>query len=832
MCYNACGIKVHRVNGVILKIEGDPENPSTLGRLCAKGNAGIMSLYRTNRVKTPLKRTNPEKGIGVDPKWAEIGWDEALDTITEKLKKIKEDPRKLVLFTFDNPCIKPSLFWTIAFGTPNFNNMGANYYCGNCLHPVAHLTHGTFFWEPDLEYCNYLILWGTNNGFGQNHLPTLAAQKMADARMRGMKVIAIDPVCAQAASKSDEWIPIRPGTDSALALSMINVLLNDLGIYDVEFIKKHSNGPYLVGPDGHYVRDKTSNKPLIFDAVDKKGRTFDALNTKDFTIEGECSINDLGCKPAFQILKNHIKRYTPEIVSEITTVPANTIRRIAKEFGETARIGSTIVIDGVALPYRPVCVDYYRGISQHKHSLLNGLAVNLLNIVVGAIDVPGGHLGTSPIGPYEGWNPRESSDGMLMRPTFVQATATMDTYPARKVVKPARLDLFELFPIACYSDTLVAESLLHPELYKLPYEPEMMVIARCNWLMSCANPNQMAEAFKRIPFILEIAFELNEGAEFADIVLPDTHYFERLDPFPAMPYEWVAAGRGFWYWLFRQPVVKPPPGVKPWLEVLYELGYRLNLQADLYPILNIRLALKDPYKLDPKKKYSWEEISDRWLKSMFGPEHDLVWFKKNGFYISGKRKIEEAYPRHFLKPKVPLYYEHFINAGRDVKKVTDEMGLKYWDISDYQPLPDWKPCPAYKEKALGRDLFAVNYKLPFHTFTHTGSNPWLMDVSGVHSYAFNIMINTETAKKKNIKDGDTVWVESEIAKLKGKAKVSECVHPEVVGIAGCFGHWASGLPVGKGKGVHFNSLIPQKLENTDMFGGALDACVKVKVYKA
>src|SRR3990170_8699192 len=97
MCYNNCGIRVHRVNGVVVKIEGNPDNPHNRGRICAKGNAGIMNLYNPNRVLRPLRRTNPEKGIGVDPGWAEIGWDEALDDVADRLKKIREeDTRKLV----------------------------------------------------------------------------------------------------------------------------------------------------------------------------------------------------------------------------------------------------------------------------------------------------------------------------------------------------------------------------------------------------------------------------------------------------------------------------------------------------------------------------------------------------------------------------------------------------------------------------------------------------------------------------------------------------------------------------------------------------------------
>src|SRR3990172_2272998 len=123
MCYNQCGILVHRINGTVVKIEGNPRSPFGMGRLCPRGLAGIQVLYDPHRLNRPLRRTNPEKGIGVDPRWEEIGWDEALDIIVGKLSKIRdEDPRKLFLcgtvvslapLTFAMGVFMP------AFGSPN-----------------------------------------------------------------------------------------------------------------------------------------------------------------------------------------------------------------------------------------------------------------------------------------------------------------------------------------------------------------------------------------------------------------------------------------------------------------------------------------------------------------------------------------------------------------------------------------------------------------------------------------------------------------------------------------------------------------------------------------
>ncbi|MEK7847979.1 MAG: molybdopterin-dependent oxidoreductase, partial [Chloroflexota bacterium] len=120
ICYNQCGILVHRVNGVVVKIEGNPKSSLGLGRLCPRGLSGIQMLYDPYRVNYPLKRTNPEKGLGADPKWERITWDEALDIITEKLAKIRQDNPHKLLFAGCVPSIAPLFIglgvWRAAYG--------------------------------------------------------------------------------------------------------------------------------------------------------------------------------------------------------------------------------------------------------------------------------------------------------------------------------------------------------------------------------------------------------------------------------------------------------------------------------------------------------------------------------------------------------------------------------------------------------------------------------------------------------------------------------------------------------------------------------------------
>lgn len=100
MCVNFCGIRVRRVNGVIRAIYGNPENPYNKGHLCPKGEAGIFQTYNPYRVKVPLKRTNPKKGLNEDPMWKEISWEEAFEEIVNKLKEIKEENPKISFLPF------------------------------------------------------------------------------------------------------------------------------------------------------------------------------------------------------------------------------------------------------------------------------------------------------------------------------------------------------------------------------------------------------------------------------------------------------------------------------------------------------------------------------------------------------------------------------------------------------------------------------------------------------------------------------------------------------------------------------------------------------------
>ncbi len=821
LCLGACGIVAHKVDGVIVKIEGDPNCPNSRGKICSKGHAAIMGLYDPNRLKFPLKRTNPEKGIGIDPRWERITWDEALTTIAERLAKIrKEDPRKLVIATFDDASFNTGPFGR-AFGTPN---CGWNvYFCGGYLHSSMYLTNGTFHCDFDPHHCNYLLLFGNQAGFGAGLNPNITAQNVARARQRGMHVTVVDPMCSNAGAKADEWVPIRPGTDGALILAMINVLLNELGVYDREFLGRYTNAPYLVKADGYYLRH--DNKPVVWDLKEGKAKTYDSPAV-EYALEGKHSVAGAEVTSAFQLLKEHVKRYTPEYASQITTIPANTIRRLAAEFGQAASIGSTATIDGEEYPLRPAAANIYRGAGAHKHGVAVALAVQILNLVAGNFYSLGGHRGANLIGPGWSWAPQEH-DGLVVPPD--KLIHSRRTYYDFEVKPPEEMSQAELYPIGSALAANFLTSSLDGKKLGLPYEPEMLMVARRNLFLGGVEKEVTARALKTYKFIVFFGTHLDEVAEFADVALPDTHCLEQYRLFPNT-WQWSnPVQTGYCMYGLRQPVVEATGEARDWVDVLRQLAQKLGFLREFYEACNVQLGLKGKYRLDSPREYSKEEIFSLRIKNELGETKDLQWFKEQG-YFNLKRKADEAFPLWRLRVRFPIYYENMKEAGKKLSEVTEKMGLK-WETGDYEPLPDWKPCPAYSEPG-NYDLYAITFRVPTHSQSSWSvHNPWLREVAELNPYAMKVWLNTATARKKGISDGDRILVESRAGRTTGDAKLTECIHPETVAISSHFGGWAKGNPLAKKRVDNFNCLLPFDEEHKDPVSGGLDSCVRVKIYK-
>ena len=230
-----------------------------------QGAGGPHLLYDPYRVNYPIKRTNPKKGIGVDPKWERISWDEALDIITTEAEGVPGSrPARRVLPGDHDPGLRDPLRRDRlheGFRTPNYWVSGGGLHCGNGAHFMNGIMHVSWSIIPDFAHCNYALNFGCSKGHGAGHVAVQNATQVADARCRGFKNVVFDPFQSAQASKAHEWVPIRVGTDGALALGLVNSLLNEHGIYDAEYLMYKTNAPYLIRPsDGRYMRDKETGQ--------------------------------------------------------------------------------------------------------------------------------------------------------------------------------------------------------------------------------------------------------------------------------------------------------------------------------------------------------------------------------------------------------------------------------------------------------------------------------------------------------------------------------------------------------------------------------------------
>lgn len=268
ICGMECAFTGKLVDGKLVKLEGNTEDLQSGGSLCAKGNAGINMLYDPDRLKYPLLRTNPEKGIGVDPKWKRISWDEAFAIAASKLDEARKQYGGKSIVWIGKHKGKDFLS---AVGSPN--DICHHSTCDTVRDVACEATFGINSFIPDVAESDYILCFGWDQ-FGKAKNAWARGLSENLGRNKG-KLVVLDPRLSPTASKAHEWIPVRPGGDHAVILAMIHVIIKE-NLIDADFIAKFTSG-------------------------------FDKL------------------VPA-------VNAYTPEWAAEISDVPAETIVRIAREF--------------------------------------------------------------------------------------------------------------------------------------------------------------------------------------------------------------------------------------------------------------------------------------------------------------------------------------------------------------------------------------------------------------------------------------------------------------------------------------------------------------------
>jgi anaerobic selenocysteine-containing dehydrogenase len=235
-CSAACGVLVHVKDGVIRKIEGDPQHPRTKGSLCSKGLATLQMQYHPQRLTYPMKRIG-ERGAG---QWQRISWQEALDTIASKLRQIRQEsgPEAVAVISGGSkPVLSHSRRFANALGTPNHGSVP--HICSRPYGGVARSVIGSPL-EYDIANAKCIVCVGSNWLHTQWAQHCYAVEFMT-AKKNGAHIITIDPRFSMTADHSTHWLQVRPGTDGALLLAWLSVIINE-GLYDKEFVENWTTG--------------------------------------------------------------------------------------------------------------------------------------------------------------------------------------------------------------------------------------------------------------------------------------------------------------------------------------------------------------------------------------------------------------------------------------------------------------------------------------------------------------------------------------------------------------------------------------------------------------
>ena len=248
------------------------------GKVCVKAYGLVQKTYNPHRVLTPMRRTNPKKGRDEDPGFVPISWDEALDLVAAKLNEVRAAgltdasgyPRLAVsLGGAGTPQSYMGTFPAFlgAWGPVDMGfGSGQGVKCYHSEHLYGEFWHRAFTVSPDTPHCEYLISCGANVEASGG---VVGVWRHANARVRGMKRVQVEPHLSVTGACSAEWVPIRPKTDAAFLYALLHVLLHEIPRerLDIAFLGRHTASPYLVGPSGYYLRDRTTRKPLVWDTT-------------------------------------------------------------------------------------------------------------------------------------------------------------------------------------------------------------------------------------------------------------------------------------------------------------------------------------------------------------------------------------------------------------------------------------------------------------------------------------------------------------------------------------------------------------------------------------
>ena len=539
-CGCHCSLKCTvRDNRVCLIEPNDAYQDEFYRHVCVKGISEIQHIYSSERIQSPMKRVG-ERG---DAKFEAISWDEAYDVLIGKLKEVWDRyghdavlmhcssecrPHYSLLPSVLGACTQGAVGIDMGIGNGRDPAFGPSKGCTNA--PGEYLQLGAGWNRPtneprDLKYSKYILLVG-NNVF---HSVLSRSSMLLDAQEAGARLVAVDPNYSQVAAKSDEWIPIQPGTDPALYLGMASVIVNKK-LYDESFMKARTDFPFLVDkttgkrltsgepiPDGR----ASAGDELVWDnAVGSAVRHDEA---KDPAISGEHVVDGIACCTVFDLFEESLEGFTVEDASKLTHIPADKLIEIATDY---ATSGASSLVTG------------YGGNDKILNADIAGHAIAALVALTGNIGKPGASCGSFADG-FHGYQ------------------ASLGSWKFSQEHKPATM---------------------RTKFFRLPYEENgirMAIIAGDSPMNRTSNYSVTEKWLSSLDFLCAIDMYYTSYTDYADLVLPACTVFEN-----EAPYAGVEAYGG--YVLLREKAIDPLFESKSDYQIQIDIAQRLGL-GDIVP---------------------------------------------------------------------------------------------------------------------------------------------------------------------------------------------------------------------------------------------------------
>jgi anaerobic selenocysteine-containing dehydrogenase len=727
LCGVGCPAAIAVEGQRVLSLAPDREHPDG-GTVCAKGRAAPEMHDHSHRVNHPLRRTAPK--TAPDPAWEQCSWDEALDTIADRLLAIQSQSGSHAVAigrgTGSGTGLSPTEPWVkrfaAAFGTPNY--MTNTHLCNWPRDGASHYTFGVYpLPMPDVARSGCIVLWGSNPSATLLNL----ANGVLDAKGRGAKLVVVDPRRVGLGNRADLLLQVRPGTDGALALAFIHELIEHEW-FDRSFVTDWTNAPFLVCDDtGRLLRsDEVAADQLALDGgwsgesgfvfVDERtGRPTPslasnaALKGSQTQLRGSVILRlrdggSVRCRTVFDLLAEEAGRFDPAAASRITGVPEGVIRDAVRLIAE----------------HRPVSHHTWNGVVQHTNASQASRAIEVFYALLGDWDLPGGNL-TRPA-------PRTRDIGSGGGPSTMEADLRLGAED-----RP-------LGPPSAPPGNIAAYDLFTAVLEERPYRIRALLSFGGNTLLNSGDPRRGREAFERLEFFAQAELFHTPTSRYADVLLPAAGF---LESDVLMITNDGMAQR-------RRRVVQPLYDRRPDVNILFDLAKRLGL-GDRFSGGDVKAAYDD-------------------VLSPAGLSFDGLLEHPNGVRVSPEVRYA-------------TYAETDVNGrprGFDTPSGKVELFVDAWAEHGQAPLPTYEEPveSSVRTPDLARDypLVLTNAKRPQYLHSqHRG----VAALRRVHPDP-TVEIHPETATRHGVVAGRWVWIETPRGRSRAVVDVTETIAPGVV----------------------------------------------------